>query len=171
MGWLAASVFGPMVRAKQEVLVNERPFAGLAFATALVLFFFALAPFHVTLDISQLQESLKAARPLPFGPTLLGVTPPPDPWSWAIEFLQWALAGGVFALALRERGLPRVAVFFAGAALCGVLSAVFEMAQIIVNARNTDATSVFFALTGGAFGSLWISLGWHRAHFIVRLLQ
>ena len=30
MGWLAASLFGPMVQAKQEKLVNERSFAGRA---------------------------------------------------------------------------------------------------------------------------------------------
>ena len=163
IGWLAASVFGPLVKAKQEQLVHERPFAGLAFVTALVLFFFALEPFNLTLDIGQLKDGLKAARPIPFGATLLGMTPPADPWNWGIEFLQWTLVGGVFALALRERGLPRLAVFFAGAALCGALSAVFEMAQIIVDARTTDATSVFFALTGGAFGALWISLGWNRS--------
>ncbi|HHZ84078.1 MAG TPA: VanZ family protein [Nitrospirales bacterium] len=167
LGWLAASVFGPMVKAKQEKLLSERPFAGLAFATALVLFFFALKPFDLTLDIGQLREGLQAARLIPFGPTLLGATPSSDLWSWTIECVQWTFVGGLFALALRERGLPRLAVCFAGAALCGLLGSVFEMMQLLVVSRQTDATSVVFALIGGLCGAsciafVWKKLPWER---------
>jgi VanZ family protein len=157
-GWAAAALIGPRAEATLASLASRRPLATLAAVAAFGLVVIALSPYDVSLDVGALKAAVKAARPVPFGPTIAGKAPTAEPWDWARELLDWALLGGLGALALREAAWTRrPAIVAAAAALALVLAALIEFAQLAIGGRVADMTSVVLASAGAATGALTVA--------------
>jgi glycopeptide antibiotics resistance protein len=152
-GWPWAKWQWPMLSIRIRQLLASRPLTGCAAATAVLMLIAGLAPFELSLRPSSLKAALKAARPIPFGPPLVGPATPPASWTWAYELLTWTLAGGLCALAVREwygRGLHSLVWSIA---LVGGLSLAIEAAHLAVPARAFDMTSVVLAVLGSGLGA------------------
>ena len=154
IGWTLARRLWPTWSPRLEHFASRRPLAACALAAGVGLVVAGLSPFDVSLELSDLKGSIKAARPVPFGPSLDGQTPPAKPWSWTREALNWSLAGGLVVLALREAGSRGPRAILTAVALCGGLSAAIEAAQLAIHGRTADATSIFFAVIGATIGAL-----------------
>jgi VanZ family protein len=157
---LGAAAGWPMARRARDAwrprivqLLGRRPMLACAAAMGAGLVLTGLSPFDVSLDMGSLRASLKAARPIPFGPNIGGTLTPPEPWSWAREALTWAVAGGLAMLAAFEAGSrgPRAAAGVVG--LCGGLALLIEVAQLAIPGRVSDASSVIIAIAGAAAGA------------------
>jgi VanZ family protein len=153
IGWPSALRIWPGLSDRIRRLVAVRPMAACALATAAGLVFAGLAPFDVSLDVGDLKAAVAKARPIPFGPPLRGPTPPPEPWSWAGEFLSWALVGGLAALAARESGWRGARALGVVVAISGALGLAIEAVQVVIPSRAIDMTSVVLALLGSAVGA------------------
>ncbi len=79
------------------------------------------------------------------------------PLNWAAELLTWTLAGGLFALAGRERRVRQAGALIGTAVAASVvLSFLIETCQLAVPARDVDATSIVLALLGSAAGAAFV---------------
>ena len=167
-GWPIARWAWPAWSPRLAGLVARRPLTACAVAAGLGIAVAGLSPFDVSIDLGSLKASLKAARPIPFGPTLGGTTPPAEPWTWAREALTWALAGGLVVLASRESGTRGIRAVLVAAALCGGLGLLVEAAQLAIPARTADATSILVALAGSAAGAVAVASrpGWTARRWI-----
>jgi glycopeptide antibiotics resistance protein len=157
VGWAIYRRLWPTWSPRLTPLVNERPIASCALAATAGLVLAGLSPFDVSINPGDLWAAVKQARPIPFGPALGGTPAQVEPWSWAQEGLSWMLAGGLFAMALREAGKRGVPALATTAALCGGLALMIEVAQLAIAGRVADMTSVIFALIGSAAGAAVVS--------------
>jgi VanZ family protein len=135
-------------------IVVERPVLAAALAAAAGLLIAGLSPFDVSISLGDLRAAVRRARPIPFGRTLTGEMPPPEPWSWAQEGLSAVLFGGLFALALKEASRRGAAAVAGAAAAGGVLALAIEAAQLAIPSRVVDMTSVLIAGVGSGCGAL-----------------
>ena len=152
-GWAIYRRVWPTWSPRLSRLVNERPVTACALATAAGLVLAGLSPFDVSIQPGDLRAAVKQAHLVPFGPALGGGPAQPKPWSWAQEGLSWALAGGLFALALREAGKHGVPALGTAVALGGGLALAIEVAQLAIRGRVADMASVVFSLIGSATGA------------------
>lgn len=157
LGWTSYLRVWPTWSPRLSRLANERPIAACALATAAGLMLAGLSPFDVSIHPGDLRAAVRQAHLVPFGPALGGAPAQPKPWSWAQEGLSWALAGGLFALALREAGKQGVPAITTTAALGGGLALAIEVAQLTIRGRVADMASVVFALIGSAAGAAAVS--------------
>jgi VanZ family protein len=152
-GWVFARRAWPRLRPAVERLARERPLATIALAASVLYVVAGLSPFDVSLGLGELKNSIKRARLIPFGRSIDGSMIPVRPWKWTLEFVDWTLIGGVYALALREAGRRGWRLISEATSLgCG-LAAVVELAQLAIGGRVTDATSVVCAVAGAATGA------------------
>lgn len=148
LGWVAATRFrwsvGPWLRER----IRRDVWSFLAGAVAIGTILWAVSPFDLTLDVDDVKRSIKSLRPIPFGPSLHGITPPFALSKAIASVLAWIPIGGVFALAGRRgQHSPRLLL----GALFGLALAT-EFAQLLIVSHTTDATSVLFFCVGGAIG-------------------
>jgi VanZ family protein len=153
VGWPSARRVWPALSAAMARLSTDRPLAAYALAAGIGLTVDGLSPFDVSLEATDLKASVKKSRPIPFGRTVGGQSPVVAPWAAANEGLTWALAGGLFALALREAGTTGpLAAAAAGSSAAG-LALLIEVAQLAIPSRAADTTAVIFALLGSSLGA------------------
>jgi VanZ family protein len=161
IGWIAAgrgrSALGPRFTSLRE----REPLTLLALAVAGGVLLSAVAPFDLSLDVGDVKASVKRARPVPFGAPIRGDAPEPRPGKAAATLLAWSAIGGVLALAHRGRGGARPAAV--GAAGVLILSSLAELAQLFVRSRTADATTVAWAVAGGAAGAVLVASRADRA--------
>jgi len=153
VGWLWARWIWPITSVRVRQLVVVHPMTGCALATAAALMIAGVLQLHVNLAPVELKGALKAARPIPIGPPLWGLAPPPKTWSRAGELLVWVLAGGLFALAARESGRRGLGAIRWACGLAGGLSLAILAFQVAIPGREVDMTSVALALAGSALGA------------------
>jgi VanZ family protein len=153
VGWPLARRVWAAWSAAMARLSTDRPLAACALAVGLGLGVDGLSPFDVSLEPTDLKASVRRSRPIPFGRTVSGQSPEVDPWATAREGLTWALAGGLFALALREAGTTGpLATAAAGASAAG-LALLIEVAQLAIPSRTSDMTAVLVVLLGSSVGA------------------
>jgi glycopeptide antibiotics resistance protein len=153
IGWPWARWCWPFVSVQLRQMLVAYPLRVCACATAAVLVVAGLSPFHLSLNEPAIEASLARSRPVPFGPPIRGPSRPEKPWLWASELTAWVLAGGVFALAVRESGRSVAASLIQTVAFACGLSAAIEIIQVLIPSRDVDATSVVLALLGSALGA------------------
>jgi glycopeptide antibiotics resistance protein len=161
LGAAAGWCVGARLRTPVEALLGRelarRPLAVLAAAASALTLFWAVSPYDLSFDLDYLKSSIKATRPVPFGPPLRGSAPAEEPLERISEVLAWSLLGGVIAGAARAEGRwrgPRLGMVSLG--LVMALAAGTEGVQLLVRSRTTDATTVFFAWLGGAGGVAFV---------------
>ena len=132
----------------------------------------ALAPFDISVQVSELKTAIKNARLIPFGPTLDGSPAPAKAWPQASDLLLWMFAGGLFTLGVREWGWRGgQAILLAVPAAVGLCLAT-ELMQIVIPSHRFDMTTVVMALIGSTVGavSLARSRSRHARDWIVPAL-
>jgi glycopeptide antibiotics resistance protein len=154
IGWLFARRVWPAMVGRFRQLTVQRPMAACSLAVAAGLTVTALAPFDISVQVSELKTAIKNARLVPFGPTLDGSVAPEKAWPLASDLLVWMLAGGLFTLAAREAGRRGgqaiLLAVIAGVGLCLAT----ELMQIVIPSHRLDITTVLMALVGSSVGAL-----------------
>jgi glycopeptide antibiotics resistance protein len=154
IGWPFARRVWPRMVGKLRQLTVERPLTACALAVAAGLTVTALAPFDISVQVSELKSAIKNARLVPFGPTLDGASEPAKAWPLASDLLIWMLAGGLFALAAREAGRRGgQAILLAVLAAVGLCLAT-ELMQLVIPSHRSDMTTVVMALIGSTVGAV-----------------
>ncbi len=160
VGWPWARLIWPVFSIRLRQWITTRPLMTCAFLTAVVLFFAGLSPFGFNPSPHDVKEKIAAAQWIPFGRPAIEPLRSAKPLYWAAELLTWTLAGGLFALAARESRLRT-----RGAATIGcvvgvsvLLSLAIETSQLLIPARDVDATSIVLALLGSASGAAVVVL-------------
>ncbi len=153
IGWPVARWASPLALPWLSKLVGRRPVLACSLLVAAGLTVSSLAPFDVSIDISELKTAIKSARPLPFGPTIDGSEVAAEPWSWTRETLTWMMAGGLFLLAFREGGRTGPGAIGGSVAVAGGLCLATELLQIMIRSRSADATSVVWSILGSLSGA------------------
>jgi VanZ family protein len=154
IGWPFARRGWPRMVGKLRQLTVERPLTACALAVAAGLTVTALAPFDISVQVSELKSAIKNARLVPFGPTLDGASEPAKAWPLASDLLIWMLAGGLFALAAREAGRRGgQAILLAVLAAVGLCLAT-ELMQLVIPSHRSDMTTVVMALIGSTVGAV-----------------
>jgi|SRR5271165_1207721 len=154
IGLLFARWASPLAKPWLGRVVRGWPMIAGSLLVAAGLMISDLAPFDVSIDIGDLKTSIKAARPIPFGPAVDGSESPAEPWSWARETLTWIMVGGLFMLAFREAGWTGFRAMGGSAAVAGGLSLAIEVLQLTIRSRVSDATSVVWSLSGSMLGAM-----------------
>ena len=154
IGWPLARWASPLARPWLGRVVRARPMIAGSLIVAAGLMISGLVPFDVSIDLGDLETSIKSARPIPFGPAVDGSEFPAEPWSWARETLTWMMVGGLFMLAFREAGRTGFRAIGGSAAAAGGLSLAIEVLQLTIRSRVTDATSVVWSLAGSMLGAM-----------------
>ncbi len=157
VGWPLARWASPLVAPHLKRMLSRGPIGSVSLFAAAGLLLFELAPYDVSIDLGELKTSIKAARPIPFGATVDGSEPAPEPWAWTGETLTWMLMGGLFMLALREAGKRGMRAIAVSTATAVVLCLVIEVLQLLVRSRNADATSVVWSLVGAGVGAMVVA--------------
>jgi glycopeptide antibiotics resistance protein len=152
-GWVWTRQLWPILSVRIRQLLVVRPLTGCALVVAAGLVVGGLAPFDVVIKAADLKVAIKKARPIPFGPPMRGNVPAAQPWLWASELLTWTLAGGLFALAARERGWRGHRALVLALAPAVGLCLVIEAMQVVISSRDADMTSVVLALAGSVLGA------------------
>jgi VanZ family protein len=152
IGWPLARWVWPVAAVAARRTLVARPLSGCAAATAAGFLLVGVIPQYVNVSDAATQATKKTMRPIPFMPPVTGVSSPSKPWLWGAELCAWTLAGGVFAMAIRQSGARGVRAILATCGCAGALSATIEILQILVRGRDVDATSVVLALAGSAAG-------------------
>jgi VanZ family protein len=153
VGWPLARWVWPAASVRVRQLVLARPAAACALLVGAVILFAGLSPSYDKLGSRGMTARLKTARLVPFGQTAGGFTPRDKACLWVAELLTWTLAGGVFAVALRESKRSGVRAIGTVAALAGGLSLIIEAIQLVIPGRDVDLTSVLLALLGSTLGA------------------
>jgi VanZ family protein len=154
IGWPFARRVWPRMVGTFSQLIVQRPLTACALAFAAGLTVTALAPFDISVQVSELKTAIKNARLIPFGPTLDGAPAPVKAWLLASDLLIWMLAGGLFSLAAREVGRRGdQAVLLAVVAAVGLCLAQ-EFMQIVIPSHGFDMTTVVMALVGSTVGAV-----------------
>ena len=133
--------------------IAARPLTVLSITSAACVWFAALAPFDLSLDVGTVRAAVRLARVIPFGPTIGHEAVVDDPLAWGSELVTAVMLGGLFSLALREwrwKGVPRI--LGACFAAC-VLSLFMEASQLFAQGRRTDLTSTAMYLAGSLMGA------------------
>ena len=154
IGWPLARWASPLARPWLGRVVSTRPMIAGSLLVAAGLLISGLAPFDVSIDLSDLKTSIESARPIPFGPAVDGSESPAEPWSWARETLTWMMVGGLFMLAFREAGRTGFRAIGGSAAVAGCLSLAIEVFQLTTRSRVSDAPSVVWSLAGSMLGAV-----------------
>jgi glycopeptide antibiotics resistance protein len=153
IGWPWTRWCWPFVSVQLRRMLVTCPLRVCALVTAGGLVVAGLSPFHLSMNVPAVEASLARSRPIPFGPPMRGASRPEKPWLWASELSAWVLAGGVFALAVRESGRSVGATLIQTTAFACGLSAAVEIIQVLIPSRDVDVTSVVLALVGSALGA------------------
>jgi glycopeptide antibiotics resistance protein len=154
VGWPFARWAWPRIALKLRHLTVQRPMAACALAVAAGLTVTALAPFDISVQVSELKTAIKTARLVPFGPTLDGATAPVKAWPLASDLLVWMLAGGLFALAAREGGRRDGSATLVAVIAAVALCLATEFIQIVIPSHRFDLTTVVMALIGSTVGAV-----------------
>jgi glycopeptide antibiotics resistance protein len=156
LGWWLARVFWPGVEATLNSRAARHPLAVLTAVSALGVLMASLAPFDVSVDVSDLRASVKGARLVPFSTPIDHPSRALEAWGWAGEVLVWTMLGGLCALSLVEARFagPQGAAVTVTAAVA--MSAFIELLQVTIRSRRPDTTSVVLAGAGAAIGALLV---------------
>ena len=145
IGWAAARWVWPWAKPLIRSRVRSRPLAVLAILGASCWWLVALAPYIPSLDVGDLKQALKAARPIPFGPPIRGDAPEISPVDRLVEGGQWAAIALAVALACREAGRRGALLVVATVGLVAAISAGVEFSQLVFRGHISDSTSVVVA--------------------------
>ena len=157
IGWLLARWAWPWLWPTLKRGAATSPLAALAIVSSIGWGVIELAPFVPSADVGDLKQAVKSARLIPFGPSIGGSRPDPDPWAWAVEALSWSLLGGLVALAVRERGERGVELVAETIVLSAAFRAGVELVQLGFPGHVTDATPVVLASAGAAASALAVA--------------
>ncbi|WP_197447013.1 VanZ family protein [Tautonia plasticadhaerens] len=158
LGWLAGRWAWPWFWPALKRGAATHPLASLAIVATVGWGVIELAPFVPSADVGDLKSAVKSARPIPFGPSVDGRRPAPDPWAWAVEALSWSLLGGLVALAVRERGGRGVELVAETIVLTAGFRAAVELVQLGFPGHVTDATSVVLTSAGATASALAVAI-------------
>jgi len=169
VGWSLARWVWPVAAIRIRQLLMARPLAACSLAVAAGLVIAGVCPSYVKTGGRGMTDSLRTAGWVPFGPSLGGPTPGSKACLWGAELLTWTLAGGLFALAAREKGCQIVQAMIWAVALGGGLTLAIEATQIVIPGPDVDLTSVVLALFGSTLGAAAVarSAGGDARHWIM----
>jgi glycopeptide antibiotics resistance protein len=154
IGWPFARCLWPRMVRRIGQLTVRRPMMAGALAVATGMAITALAPFDISVQVTELKAAIKNARLVPLGPTLDGTVAPVNFWSLASDLFVWMLAGGVFALAAREWGMRGGQTILIAVIAAGSLCLATELMQIVIPSHQIDMTTVVMALVGSTIGAV-----------------
>jgi glycopeptide antibiotics resistance protein len=154
IGWPFARRVWPAMVGKFRQLTVQRPLTACGLAVAAGLTVAALAPFDISVQVSELKSAIRNARLIPFGSTLDGTVVPAKAWSSVSDLLVWMLAGGLFALAAREAGRRGGQAIMLAVIAAVSLCLATELMQIVIPSHRFDLTTVLMALVGSTIGAV-----------------
>ncbi len=160
IGWPWIRLVWPVLSIRLRRWITTHPLATCAFLTAGILFLAGLSPFGFNPRPYYVKGKIATAQWIPFERPAAEPLRSTKPLYWAAELLTWALAGGLFALAARQ---SRLRIRGAGTIGCAIaasvlLSLAIETSQLLIPARDVDATSIVLALFGSASGAAVVVL-------------
>ena len=131
--------------------------------TCAIILFAGLSPFGLKPTPRALKAAVARAQILPFGRHVEGMVRSAKPLNWAAELLTWTLAGGLFALAVRELRVQNGRAIAWSVAIAAILSLAVEVCQLAIPARDVDSTSILLAILGSAAGAFAV-VRWRGLH-------
>ena len=159
LGWAAAQWAWPWAKPLLRSGVRSRPMAVLAILGASCWWLVDLAPYIPSLDVGDLKQAVKAARPIPFGPPIRGDAPEITPADRLIEGCRWAVIALAVALAIREAGRRGAVLVVAAVVLVASISAGVELSQLVFWGHISDATSVAVAAVAALAAGTAVAAG------------
>lgn len=158
VGWTMAIRVWPLLEPKLRLGVAAHPLAMLAVVASSGWALVEFAPFVPSLDFGELKQSIRSARPIPFGPSIGGVQPDVDRSALVVEMLTWVLLGGLIALALQESGRRGGVLIVRTVVLAALVRTGVEVLQLIFPGHVADATQIILAMGGAAVAATVITM-------------